>query len=108
MLLHLPDGDKPEQVRDALAEKIQTLPDSVRRSLTGTRTGDARTETRRADLGHVERGPAARPVGWYGRGGPGHGHGAGALAGCYRLSLLLLRSGLCPPGPAVRAAGRGR
>jgi transposase, IS30 family len=34
MLLHLPDGYKPEQVRDVLAEKIKTLPDSVRRSLT--------------------------------------------------------------------------
>ncbi len=34
MLVHLPDGYKPEQVRDALATKIQTLPDTVRRSLT--------------------------------------------------------------------------
>jgi IS30 family transposase len=34
MLLHLPDGYKPEQLRDVLAAKIQTLPDSVRRSLT--------------------------------------------------------------------------
>ncbi|MCY7289415.1 MAG: IS30 family transposase [Cryobacterium sp.] len=34
MLLHLPDGYKPEQVRDVLAEKIKTMPDSVRRSLT--------------------------------------------------------------------------
>jgi IS30 family transposase len=34
MLLHLPDGYKPEQVRDALAAKIKTLPDSVRHSLT--------------------------------------------------------------------------
>jgi IS30 family transposase len=34
MLLHLPEGYKPEQVRDVLAEKIKTLPDSVRRSLT--------------------------------------------------------------------------
>jgi hypothetical protein len=33
-LLHLPDGYKPEQIRDALAEKIKTLPDLVRRSLT--------------------------------------------------------------------------
>ncbi len=30
MLLHLPEGYKPEQVRDALAAKIQTLPDSLR------------------------------------------------------------------------------
>ena len=34
MLLHLPDGYKPEQVRDALAAKIQTLPESLRQSLT--------------------------------------------------------------------------
>jgi len=34
MLLHLPDGYKPEQVRDALADKIKELPDSVRRTLT--------------------------------------------------------------------------
>jgi len=34
MLVHLPDGYKPEQVCDALATKIQTLPDTVRRSLT--------------------------------------------------------------------------
>jgi IS30 family transposase len=33
MLLHLPDGYKPEQVRDVLAEQVKTLPDSVRRSL---------------------------------------------------------------------------
>jgi transposase, IS30 family len=34
MLLHLPDGYKPELVRDALAAKIQTLPDVLRTSLT--------------------------------------------------------------------------
>jgi IS30 family transposase len=34
MLLHLPDGYKPEQVRDALAAKIKTVPDSVRHTLT--------------------------------------------------------------------------
>jgi len=34
MLLHLPEGYKPEQVRDALAAKIKTLPDSLRLSLT--------------------------------------------------------------------------
>jgi transposase, IS30 family len=34
MLLHLPDGYKPEQVRDALAAKIQTLPEILRASLT--------------------------------------------------------------------------
>jgi transposase, IS30 family len=34
MLVHLPDGYKPEQVRDALAAKIQTIPDILRASLT--------------------------------------------------------------------------
>jgi IS30 family transposase len=34
MLVHLPDGYKPEQVADALAAKIVTLPDVVRRTLT--------------------------------------------------------------------------
>jgi IS30 family transposase len=34
MLLHLPDGYRPEQVRDALAAKIQTLPETLRGSLT--------------------------------------------------------------------------
>jgi len=34
MLVHLPDGYTPELVRDALATKIQTLPASLRASLT--------------------------------------------------------------------------
>lgn len=34
MLLHLPDGYRPEQVRDVLAAKIQTLPQVLRGSLT--------------------------------------------------------------------------
>ena len=34
MLMHLPDGYKPEQVRDALASKIQTIPEILRASLT--------------------------------------------------------------------------
>ena len=34
MLVALPDGYKPEQVAPALASKIQTLPDSLRRTLT--------------------------------------------------------------------------
>jgi len=34
MLLHLPEGYKPEQVRDVLAAKIKTLPESLRLSLT--------------------------------------------------------------------------
>ena len=31
MLLHLPDGYTPELVRDALAAKIKTLPEVLRR-----------------------------------------------------------------------------
>jgi IS30 family transposase len=34
MLLHLPEGDKPEQVPDVLAAEIKTLPESLRVSLT--------------------------------------------------------------------------
>jgi hypothetical protein len=34
LLIHLPDGYKPERVAPALAAKIQTLPDTLRRSLT--------------------------------------------------------------------------
>ena len=34
MLVHLPDGHKAEQVRDALTEKIKTIPDILRASLT--------------------------------------------------------------------------
>ena len=34
MLLHLPQGYKPEQVRNALAAKIKTLPQALRHSLT--------------------------------------------------------------------------
>ena len=34
LLVALPDGYKPEQVAEALAAKIQTLPESLRRSLT--------------------------------------------------------------------------
>jgi len=46
MLLHLPDGYKPEHVRDALAVKIKTLPESLRGVADlGPRTGDARLET---------------------------------------------------------------
>jgi hypothetical protein len=35
MLLHLPDGYTPQLVRDALAAKIKTLPETLRASLTG-------------------------------------------------------------------------
>ena len=34
MLIHLPNGYRPEQMRDALAAKIQTLPEALRGSLT--------------------------------------------------------------------------
>jgi IS30 family transposase len=34
MLIHLPDGYKAEQMRDALTKKIQTLPETLRHSLT--------------------------------------------------------------------------
>jgi IS30 family transposase len=34
LLVHLPDGYKAEQVRDALTEKIKTIPDILRASLT--------------------------------------------------------------------------
>lgn len=34
MRVHLPDGYKPELMRDALAAKIQTLPEALRASLT--------------------------------------------------------------------------
>jgi len=34
MLVHLPDGYKPEQVSDALAAKVQTIPEILRASLT--------------------------------------------------------------------------
>jgi transposase, IS30 family len=34
MLVHLPDGYKPEQVQAALADKIKTLPQALRESLT--------------------------------------------------------------------------
>jgi IS30 family transposase len=34
MLVHLPDGYKAEQVRDALTQKIQTIPEILRASLT--------------------------------------------------------------------------
>ena len=34
MLVHLPEGYKAEQMRDALAAKIRTLPEALRHSLT--------------------------------------------------------------------------
>ena len=53
MLLHLPDGYKAEQVRDALAAKIQTLPEQLRASLTwdqGTEMRDWKTVSVDADI----------------------------------------------------------
>ena len=48
MLVHLPDGYKPEQVAPALAAKIQTLPEVVRRIVDlGPGPGDARLEAGR-------------------------------------------------------------
>jgi transposase, IS30 family len=45
MLVSLPDGYKPEHVAPALAAKIQTLPETLRRSLTCDQgTGDARPQ----------------------------------------------------------------
>jgi len=53
MLVHLPTGYKPEQVRDALAEKIKTLPGSVRHTLTwdqGPEMRDWKTVSIDADI----------------------------------------------------------
>jgi IS30 family transposase len=53
MLLHLPQGYKPEQVRDALAAKIKTLPDAVRHTLTwdqGPEMRDWKTVSVDADI----------------------------------------------------------
>jgi IS30 family transposase len=53
ILLHLPDGYQPEQVRDALAAKIKTLPDSVRHTLTwdqGPEMRDWKTVSIDADI----------------------------------------------------------
>jgi len=53
MLMHLPDGYKAEQVRDALAAKIQTLPAHLRASLTwdqGPEMRDWKTVSVDADI----------------------------------------------------------
>ncbi|MEJ7689792.1 MAG: IS30 family transposase [Nocardioidaceae bacterium] len=53
MLVHLPAGYKPEQVAPALAAKIQTLPRSLRGSLTwdqGAETRDWKQVTVAADI----------------------------------------------------------
>jgi IS30 family transposase len=42
LLVHLPDGYKPEQVAPALAAKIQTLPETLRRSLTSDQGAEMR------------------------------------------------------------------
>jgi IS30 family transposase len=53
MLVHLPDGYKAEQVRDALAARIQTLPEILRASLTwdqGTEMRDWQQVSVAADI----------------------------------------------------------
>ena len=53
MLLHLPEGYKPEQVAPALAAKMQSLPEALRRSLTwdqGPEMRDWKTVAVAADL----------------------------------------------------------
>ncbi len=53
LLVHLPDGYKPEQVCAALAAKIKTVPDSVRHSLTwdqGPEMRDWKTVSVAADI----------------------------------------------------------
>ncbi len=53
MLVHLPDGYKAEQVRDALTKKIQTIPDILRASLTwdqGAEMGDWKQVSVAADI----------------------------------------------------------
>jgi len=45
MLMHLPEGYKAEQVRDALAAKIQTLPQQLRASLTWDQETSMRVKT---------------------------------------------------------------
>jgi IS30 family transposase len=52
LLVHLPDGYKPEQVAPALAAKIQTLPDTLRRSLTWDQGAEMRDRKQvRVDTG---------------------------------------------------------
>ena len=53
MLVHLPSGYKPEQVAPALAEKIKTLPEALRGSLTwdqGVEMRDWKQVTVAADI----------------------------------------------------------
>ena len=53
MLVHLPDGHKAEQVRDALTKKIKTIPDILRASLTwdqGTEMRDWKQVSVAADI----------------------------------------------------------
>jgi IS30 family transposase len=49
MLLHLPDGYKAQQVRDALSAKIQTLPQQLRASLTWDHGAEMRDWKTRVD-----------------------------------------------------------
>ena len=53
MLLHLPEGYRPELVRDAFAQKIKTLPETLRASLTwdqGPEMGDWHQVAVEADI----------------------------------------------------------
>ena len=52
MLVHLPDGYKAEQVRDALTEKIKTIPGILRASHLGSGNRDARLATGQCRRGH--------------------------------------------------------
>jgi len=54
MLVHLPDGYKLEQVAPALAAKIQTLPEVVRRSLTWDQGPEMRDWTQVAIAADIE------------------------------------------------------
>jgi len=61
MLLHLPEGCKPEQVRDVLAAKIKTLPESLRLSLSwdqGPQMRDWKHVAVDAGIEHLLRRPA--------------------------------------------------
>ena len=52
MLMHLPDGYKAERVRDALTEKIKTIPGILRASHLGSGNRDARLATGQCRRGH--------------------------------------------------------
>ncbi len=72
LLLHLPDGYQPEQVRDALAAKIQTLPAALRRSLTWDQGPEMRDW-----LVFLPQGPQGPRRSGRGRGRPSPSHTTG-------------------------------